>query len=46
MFVQSQDAFDRWFKEQVKDITGVDLNQPPAGLPEVMFDWRAPVAVA
>ena len=32
-FARSQDAFDRWFKDQVKAITGVDLNQPPAGPP-------------
>ncbi len=32
-FARSQDPFDLWFKEQVKAITGVDLNQPPAGPP-------------
>jgi len=30
-FVGSQDEFDQWFKRQIKDITGVDLNVPPAG---------------
>ncbi len=30
-FVGSQDEFDQWFKRQVKDITGVDLNVPPPG---------------
>ncbi len=30
-FGRSQDPFDRWFKEEVKAITGVDLNQPPPG---------------
>jgi hypothetical protein len=30
-FVASQDEFDQWFKQQVKDITGVDLNVPPPG---------------
>jgi hypothetical protein len=30
-FVGSQDDFDQWFKGQVKDITGVDLNVPPPG---------------
>jgi hypothetical protein len=29
--VGSQDDFDQWFKGQIKDITGVDLNVPPAG---------------
>jgi hypothetical protein len=43
LFVQSQQGFDSWFKEQLKDITGVDLNQPPAGSPEVLFDWGEPV---
>ena len=32
-FIASQDRFDRWFKDQVKEITGVDLNQPPGGPP-------------
>ena len=40
-FVGSQEPFDRWFKEEVKGITGVDLNEPPAALPEVLFDWSA-----
>jgi hypothetical protein len=30
-FVGSQDMFDLWFKQQVKDTTGVDLNVPPPG---------------
>jgi hypothetical protein len=30
-FVNSTDNFDLWFKQQVKDTTGVDLNTPPAG---------------
>ncbi len=38
----SQEPFDVWFREQVKDIHGVDLAQPPAGpLPEAIVDWRA-----
>ena len=38
----SQEAFDVWFREQVKEIHGVDLAQPPAGpLPEAIVDWRA-----
>ncbi len=28
-FARSQDPFDKWAKDQVKAITGVDLNQPP-----------------
>jgi hypothetical protein len=41
-FVQSQESFDVWFKEEVAEITGVDLNQPPESMPEVLFDWSAP----
>jgi hypothetical protein len=40
-FVQSQESFDVWFKQEVEQITGVDLNQPPADIPEVLFDWSA-----
>src|SRR5262245_46120205 len=36
----SQDPFDVWFREQVNDLHGVDLSQPPSGgLPEITFDW-------
>lgn len=31
-FVGSRDPFDLWFKEQMLDVTGVDLNNPPADL--------------
>ena len=30
-FAASHDAFDRWFKQSLADITGVDLNDPPPG---------------
>jgi hypothetical protein len=30
-FVGSQEDFDQWFKRQVQDLTGVDLNVPPPG---------------
>jgi hypothetical protein len=40
-FVQSQEPFDAWFKQQVVEITGVDLNQPPDDMPDVLFDWSA-----
>jgi hypothetical protein len=29
-FVSSREPFDVWIKEQMKAITGVDLNNPPA----------------
>jgi hypothetical protein len=38
----SQEPFDVWFREQVKDIQGIDFSQPlPGPLPEVFIDWRA-----
>ena len=30
-FVGSQDAFDQWFKGEVRATTGVDLNEAPSG---------------
>jgi hypothetical protein len=38
-FAQSDNNFDVWFKGRVKEITGVDLNEPGGPLPEVIFDW-------
>ncbi len=33
--------FSTWFRDQVLDLTGVDLAAPPAGpLPEVLVDFR------
>lgn len=32
MFVSSQDEFDLWFKKRLADVTGVDLNNPPADM--------------
>jgi hypothetical protein len=31
LFGQSKDEFDLWFKQQMADVTGVDLNNPPQG---------------
>jgi hypothetical protein len=31
-FVGSKDSFDMWFKAQMQNVTGVDLNNPPADL--------------
>ena len=37
--VDMDDAFTRWFLEQVKEIHGVDLRQPvPGGMPEQVID--------
>ena len=30
-FAQSRDNFDLWFKAQMCEVTGVDLNNPPSG---------------
>lgn len=41
-FVGSRDAFDLWFKDQVKDTTGVDLNVPPPGaLSDILSVYEA-----
>jgi hypothetical protein len=40
-FAASQEPFEVWFKERIQEITGVDFNQPPPGLPELAFDWQA-----
>ena len=40
MFAQSQDEFDRWFRQRLVDATGVDLSIPPtAPLPELLFSY-------
>jgi len=30
-FAASQDEFDRWFKQQVRETTGADMNTPSTG---------------
>ena len=42
-FVPSQDEFDLWFKRRLNDVTGVDLNNPPADLklPELVSTYEA-----
>ncbi len=38
-FGQASDPFAQWFKKQVSEIHGVDLNAPPPGpLPEQIID--------
>ncbi len=35
----SQTAFDRWFKQQLQETTGADLNTPPPGpISEILAD--------
>lgn len=39
----SDNAFDVWFKEQVKDVHGLDLSQPtPGPLSELAIDYMQP----
>jgi hypothetical protein len=46
-FVQSKDDFDLWFKQQVLDISGLDLNNPPEmELPELLSVYEGRVAAA
>src|SRR5215831_4734907 len=41
MFAQSQDVFDRWFKQRLAYATDLDLNTPPeAPLPELLSSHR------
>ena len=42
-FIQSQDTFDLWFKDQVKNATGVDLNNlpPDTKFPELVSTFEA-----
>ena len=36
------DPYTAWHRDQIKDITGVDLRAPAAGPPpETLLDWRA-----
>ncbi len=40
-FSTSQEPFDIWFREQVLDVHGWDMTQPPPGpLPELVIDWQ------
>jgi uncharacterized protein DUF6176 len=38
-FAKSRDPFDAWFKDEVKAISGVDLNQPAGPPPELLFSY-------
>jgi hypothetical protein len=41
-FAASQDEFDQWFKRQVRETTGADLNAPPPGpMSEILSDYEA-----
>ena len=41
-FGQSDDDFDVWSRERIREISGVDLSTAPEGmLPEIILDWAA-----
>lgn len=41
-FSQSRDAFDLWFKRQLANCTGLDLNNPPSdGFPVKLSSYTA-----
>jgi hypothetical protein len=46
-FSGSEDEFDQWFKSRLADVTGIDLNNPPAmTLPELLSTYSATSATA
>jgi hypothetical protein len=38
---QDSSEFAVWFRERVKEVSGVDLTEPQEGGPEVVLDWTA-----
>jgi hypothetical protein len=45
-FVASRDSFDLWFKEQLANVTGLDLNDPPEmQLPELVSHYEVAARV-
>ena len=45
-FVGSREPFDLWFKEEMRAVTGVDLNDPPADMApaELLSHYEADAA--
>jgi len=40
-YASAQDAFDRWFKDNVRELCGVNPDEQPLGPPtETLFDWQ------
>lgn len=35
----SQEPFDIWFREQILDLTGIDISTPLPGLPKQILAW-------
>jgi len=47
LFASSRDEFDIWFKRRLAEVTGADLNSPPAGpMSEQLssYEGRVPIA--
>ena len=41
-YASAQHAFDRWFKDSVRELCGVNPDEQPLGPPtETIFDWDA-----
>jgi hypothetical protein len=38
---QESSDFAVWFRQQVKEVSGVDLTEPQEGGPELVLDWKA-----
>jgi hypothetical protein len=38
---QDSSDFAVWFRERVKEVSGVDLAEPPEGGPELVLEWKA-----
>lgn len=46
-YAGSNEEFDRWFKERVLELSGIDPATQPLGPPtEVIFDWPGAVAAS
>jgi hypothetical protein len=41
LFAESQQAFDRWFKDTAGPILNADFNQPLPPISRTLFDWHA-----
>ena len=41
LFAESQQAFDRWFKDKVGSLLKADFNQPLPPITRTLFDWHA-----
>jgi hypothetical protein len=40
-YAQDASDFAVWFRERIKEVSGVDLTQPQEGGPELILEWGA-----